>query len=119
MRKYLGLMICDLRHFNKISVISGQWASDNKMISAISFAIKNVNASSESGQVLFDKAWQGPTVLAVVSGGGCLDIFSLIYHSSFLSPPLWETARCRHNYFLYGPLSYNQPNLESGTANNT
>ena len=26
-------------------------------------------------------------------GWGCLDIFSLVYHLSFLSPSLWETAR--------------------------
>ena len=32
------------------------------------------------------------TVLAVGAGGGCLDIFSLVYHFSFLSPSLWETA---------------------------
>ena len=31
---------------------------------------------------------QGPTVLAVGAGGVCLDIFSLIYHLSFLSPSL-------------------------------
>ena len=28
---------------------------------------------------------QGPTVLAVGAGGGCLDIFSLVCHLSFLS----------------------------------
>ena len=33
---------------------------------------------------------QGPTALAVGAGGGCLDIFSLICHFSFLSPSLWE-----------------------------
>ena len=27
---------------------------------------------------------QGPIALAVGAGGGCLDIFSLIYHFSFL-----------------------------------
>ena len=32
---------------------------------------------------------QGPTALA---GGGCLDIFTLIYPFSPLSPSLWETA---------------------------
>ena len=32
---------------------------------------------------------QGPTVLAVGAGGGCLDIFSLVYHFSFLTPSLW------------------------------
>ena len=32
---------------------------------------------------------QGPVVLAVGAGGGCLDIFSLLYHFSFLSPSLW------------------------------
>ena len=34
---------------------------------------------------------QGPIALTVGAGGGCLDIFSLVYHFSFLSPPLWET----------------------------
>ena len=48
---------------------------------------------------------QGPIVLAVGAGGGCLDIFSLIYHFSFLSPCLWETARYRLKYCLKGPLS--------------
>ena len=48
---------------------------------------------------------QGPIVLAVGAGGGCLDIFSLIYQFSFLSPSLWETARYRLKYCLKGPLS--------------
>ena len=52
---------------------------------------------------------QGPIVLAVGAGGGCLDIFSLIYPFSFLSPPLWETARYRLKYCLKGPLSPKQP----------
>ena len=34
----------------------------------------------------------GPTALAAGAGGGCLDIFSLIYPISILSPSLWETA---------------------------
>ena len=38
---------------------------------------------------------QGPTVLAVRTGGGCLDIFSLVNHVSLLSPSLWEAARYR------------------------
>ena len=29
---------------------------------------------------------QGPTALAEGAGGGCLDIFSLVYHFSFLLP---------------------------------
>ena len=52
-------------------------------------------------------------VLAVGAGGGCLDIFSLIYHFSFLSPSLWETARSRLKYCLKGPLSPNQPTNQS------
>ena len=35
---------------------------------------------------------QGPTALAVGAGGGCLDIFTLIYPFFPLSPSLWETA---------------------------
>ena len=52
---------------------------------------------------------QGPIVLAVGAGGGCLDIFSLIYHFSFLSPSLWEMARNRLKYCLKGLLSPKQP----------
>ena len=37
---------------------------------------------------------QGPIALAVGAGGGCLDIFTLVYPFSSLSPSLWETARC-------------------------
>ena len=29
---------------------------------------------------------QGPTALAVGAGGGCLDIFTLVYHFSFFLP---------------------------------
>ena len=55
---------------------------------------------------------QGPTVLAVGAGGGCLDIFTLIYPFSSLSPCLWETTRYRLKYCLKGSLSpktTNQP----------
>ena len=53
---------------------------------------------------------QGPTALAVGAGGGCLDIFILIYPFSPLSPSLWETARYRLKYCLKGPLNpKNQP----------
>ena len=49
---------------------------------------------------------QGPTALAVGAGGGCLDIFTLIYPFSSLSPSLWETARYRLKYCLKGPLRW-------------
>ena len=50
---------------------------------------------------------QGPTALAVGADGGCLDIFSLIYPFSSLSPSLWEAARYRLKYCLKGPLNQN------------
>ena len=34
---------------------------------------------------------QGPIVLAVGAGGGCLDTFTLNYHFSFLSPSLGDS----------------------------
>ena len=52
---------------------------------------------------------QGSTALAVGAGGGCLDIFTLIYPFSPLSPSLWETARYRLKYCLKGPLNPKQP----------
>ena len=52
---------------------------------------------------------QGPTALAVGAGGRCLDIFTLIYPFSLLSPSLWETARYRLKCCLKGPLNPKQP----------
>ena len=56
------------------------------------------------------KVGQGPIVLAVGAGGGCLEINSLVYHFSFLSPSLWETARYRLKYCLKRPLKTTQNN---------
>ena len=56
---------------------------------------------------------QGPTALAVGAGGGCLDIFTLVYPFSAFSPSLWETTRYRLKYCLKGslrPKTTNQPN---------
>ena len=52
---------------------------------------------------------QGPIALAVGAGGGCLDIFTLLYLFSSLSPSLWETAQYRLKYCLKGPLNPKQP----------
>ena len=61
------------------------------------------------GLIIWILVWQGPIALAVGAGGGCLDIFSLICHFSFLSPSLWKTAQYRLKYCLKGPLSPKQP----------
>ena len=68
-----------------------------------------VNFQCQGVLLTWTTVGQGPIVLAVGAGGGCLDIFSLIYHFSFLSPSLWETARYRLKYCLKGPLSPKQP----------
>ena len=67
-----------------------------------------VNFQSLGVLLLWIRVGQGPTALAVDAGGGCLDIFSLVYHFSFLFPSLWETARYRLKYCLKGPLSPKQ-----------
>ena len=59
---------------------------------------------------------QGPTALAVGAGGGCLDIFTLIYPFFSLSPSLWETARYRLKYCLKGPLNPKQPTNQPMSA---
>ena len=62
---------------------------------------------------------QGPTALAVGAGGGCLDIFTLIYPFFPLSLSLWEAARYRLKYCLKGPLNpkpTNQKMQNSDTA---
>ena len=63
---------------------------------------------------------QGPTALVVGTGWGCLDIFSLVYHFSLLSPSLWETAQYRLQYYLKGPLNPKQPiNQPTGWCNSS
>ena len=59
--------------------------------------------------LIWIRVGQGPSALAVGAGGGCLDVFSLVYHFSFLSPSLWKTAQFRLKYCLKGPLSPKQP----------
>ena len=68
-----------------------------------------VNFQCRGVLLTWNTVGQGPIVLAVGAGGGCLDIFSLLYHFSFLSPSLWETARYRLKYCLKGPLSPKHP----------
>ena len=64
-----------------------------------------VNFQCRGVLLILIRIGQGPTALAVGAGGGCLDVFTLVYHFSFLSPSLWETARDRLRYCLKGPLS--------------
>ena len=61
--------------------------------------------------LIWIRVGQGPT--AVGAGGSCLDIFSLVYHFSVLSPSLWETARYRLKYCLKGSLNPKQPTNQS------
>ena len=73
-----------------------------------------VNFQCRGVLLIWIRVGRGPTALAVGAGGGCLDIFTLVYHFSFLSPSLWETARYRLKYCFKGPLSpktTNQPKL--------
>ena len=50
-------------------------------------------------------------------GWGGLNIFSLVYHFSFLSPSLWETVRYRLKYCLKGPLSPRQQQQQFTSRN--
>ena len=59
------------------------------------------------------KVGQEPAALTVGAGGGSLDIFTLIYPLSPLSPSLCETARYRLKYCLKGPLNPKQPTNQS------
>ena len=72
-----------------------------------------INFQDRGVLLVWIRVGQGLTALAVDAGGGCLDILTLIYPFSFLSPFLWETTRYRLKYCLKGSLSpktTNQPN---------
>ena len=62
---------------------------------------------------------QGPTARAVGAGGGCLNIFTLLYPFSSLFPSLWETARYRLKYCLKGPLNPKQPTNQRSVRKRT
>ena len=51
-----------------------------------------VNLQCRGVLLIWIRVGQGHTALVVGADGGCLDIFSLVYHFSLLSPSLWETA---------------------------
>ena len=59
--------------------------------------------------LVWNRVGQGPTVLAV-GADGVVWTFFLVFHFSFLSLSLWETARYRLKYCLKGPLKPKQPN---------
>ena len=52
--------------------------------------------------------------LAVGAGGGCFDIFTLIYPFAPLSFSVWQTARYRLTYCRKGPLNPKQPTKNPG-----
>ena len=80
------------------------WSGDAKVLGKLSVPGR---------PTVWNTVGQGPTALAVGVGGGCLDIFTLIYPFSPLSPSLWETARYRLKYCLKGPLNPKQPTNQS------
>ena len=47
-----------------------------------------VNFQCRGVLLIWVRVRQGPTALTVGADGGCLDIFTLVYHFSFLSPAL-------------------------------
>ena len=73
-----------------------------------------VNFQCRGVLLVWIRVGQGPTALAVGAGGGCLDIFTLVYPFSSLSPSLWETTRYSLKYCLkesLSPKTTNQPTL--------
>ena len=73
-----------------------------------------INFQSRGVLLVWIRVGQEPTALEEGAGGGCLDIFTLIYPFSPLSPSLWETTRYRLKYCLKGSLSpktTNQPGV--------
>ena len=55
---------------------------------------------------------KGPTALAVGAGGGCSDIFPLVYHFSLPSPSHQEMAGYRLKYCQKGLLNPKQPTTQ-------
>ena len=69
-----------------------------------------VNFQFRGGLLIWMIVGQGSIALAVGAGGVGLDIFTLLYPFSPLSPSLWETARYRLKYCFKGPFNPKQSN---------
>ena len=93
---------------NQIAV-QGQYYEDIRPVSQLGWSGGAKVLVKVPVPTILNIVGQGPTALAVGAGGGCLDIFTLIYPFSSLSPSLWETARYRLKYCLKGPLNPQQP----------
>ena len=95
--EYLGLMhysshICKFTTINSFPVLSteillkgasGGWSGDAMVLGKLPVPGR---------PTILITVGQGPIALTVGAGGGGLDIFTLIYPFSSLSPCLWETA---------------------------
>ena len=60
-----------------------------------------VNFQCRGVLLVWIRVGQGPTALAVSAGGGCLDIFTLVYPFFALSPSLWETTQYRLIWLIW------------------
>ena len=100
----------DMQFYVLFNSISGRWKVDNDRQGAMELGGGRVerrcwvNFQCRGVLLVWMIVGQGPIALAVGAGGGCLDIFSLIY-LFFSSPSLWETARYRLKYCLKMPLN--------------
>ena len=91
---YFGKRILSLK--GPITTVEGGWSGGAKVLGKLSVPGR---------PTIWIIVGQGPTALAVSAGGGCLDIFTLIYPFFPLSPSLWETAQYRLKYCLKRPLN--------------
>ena len=66
--------------------------------------------------LIWIRVGQGPTALAVGAGEGCLDIFSLLYRFSFLSPSLCPISTEIVSQKDVKPKTTNQTTLEAGNS---
>ena len=62
----------------------------NKTFGWTGGALMLVNFQCRGVLLIWIRVGKGPIALAVGAGGGCLDIFFLVYHFSFLSPSLGD-----------------------------
>ena len=70
-------------HYAPLTIVTGGWSGGAMVLGKLPVPGR---------PTIWITVGQGLTALAVGAGGGCLDIFTLIYPFFPLSPSLWETA---------------------------
>ena len=104
-----GLFYSYLSFHSSFSLSLGDGQIWTEILSQRAVKPQTTNQPAPGRPTIWITVRQGRITLAVGTGGCCLDVFTIIYPFSPLSPSFWVTVRYRLKYCLKGLLIPKQP----------